>query len=37
MDIPYPKRKFLWDEENKDDKDKVMYIYTCDMAHSHVL
>lgn len=24
--IPYPKRKFLWDDENKDDKEKVCLI-----------
>ena len=24
MPIPYPKRKFLWDDEGKDDKDKVI-------------
>ena len=23
MDIPYPKRKFLLDDDGKDDKDKV--------------
>ncbi len=32
MEIPYPKRKFLWDDEGKDDKDKVWWA-CCD----HVL
>ena len=26
MPIPYPKRKFLWDDDGKDDKDKVFMI-----------
>lgn len=37
MSIPYPKRKFLWDEENKDDKDKVCKITVKGMGLLTVL
>jgi len=34
MDIPYPKRKFLLDDDGKDDKDKVSDVFSMLLFHS---